>query len=129
MTTDQIAEQISEGKRRLEELQAALAERRETVTTEVLADVQAKIEAYGLDAARIAAALSPVATVEKPKRTRKPADPSSAKIYVLRGDESKTYTRGKMPTWLHTAMAEAGFDPAVKEDRERFKREKMSLAA
>lgn len=128
-TTEQIAEQIAETHQRLAELQAVMAERRDTVTADVLADVRAKIEMYGLDAAQIAAALAPVVVAEKAKRTRKPVEPGSAKIYVLRGDESKTYSRGKMPTWMHQAMSAGGYDPAVKEDRERFKAEHMSLAA
>lgn len=131
MSPEQIAEMIAESKVRVAELEQAMESKRASVVDALLTHIRSHASLYGLDIAKIAAELAPpVAVVDAPKKRRESSgDRSPAKLYVLAGDPSKTYSRGKMPTWMHQAMSAGGYDPAVKEDRERFKAEKMSLAA
>lgn len=129
MSPEQIAEHIAENKARVAALEQAMESKRASVADALLTHIRSQAALYGLDVAKIAAALAP-AVVEAPKRSRAPSENRApAKVYVLASDPSKTYSRGKMPTWMHQAMAEGGYDPEVKEDRERFKADKMSLAA
>lgn len=131
MSPEQIAEHIAENKARVAALEQAMESKRASVVDALLTHVRNQAALYGLDLAKIAAGLAPpVTVVDAPKKRRKSSeDREPAKLYVLSSDPSKTYSRGKMPTWMHQSMLEAGYDPANKEDRDRFKSEQMSLAA
>ena len=49
--------------------------------------------------------------------------------YVDPENPKNTYSRGPVPAWLKNKMADAGYDPADKAQRERFKAAHLTLIA
>jgi DNA-binding protein H-NS len=49
--------------------------------------------------------------------------------YVDPDNPNNTYSRGPVPVWLKDKMADAGYDPADKAQREQFKAAHLKLAA
>lgn len=128
MTPEELAAQIAAAKSRLEAMQNAMAPKREELTAQLIEQLRSAIDASGLDAAVIAAAIAPPAKEEK-KRARKPREERKpAAVYALVSDPSKIYSRGKMPAWLTEAMTGNGYDPDDRASRDKFRVDHMQRA-
>ncbi|MBK1645975.1 hypothetical protein CKO25_15220 [Thiocapsa imhoffii] len=54
-------------------------------------------------------------------------NPVDKRRYVDPNDHERFYIRGPLPGWLKEQMQANGYDPASKEDRDRFKAERLTL--
>ena len=70
--------------------------------------------------------LAPPAPKAKAKRSRSSgSDPRQFPVYAMADDPSRTYSRGKTPTWLRSAMLSASMDPDDRASRELFREQRM----
>ena len=102
------------------QLEADLAQAKIEARGAVSGAVLALIADAGYSPDEILPLLAPPAP--KAKRTRASGtDTRHFPVYAMADDPAKTYSRGKLPGWLRSAMLRAGLDPDDRTDREFFR--------
>lgn len=114
-----MSDQLRQAREAERKAQAELAQIHEAAKAETAQAVRDLIEDSGLDVAEV------LPLLHGPSR---PAELRGFKTYILRRDRSKAYTRGRWPTWLREAIADAGMDPADPTSWGRFAAEHMEVA-
>ena len=97
-------------KQQAEKLMAEAEQLRRKETQEVIADIKAKIKAYGLTAEDLgfgAAAAARKSSPRAAKAGRVPKAPKAAKAAKYRGPNGETWSggRGRKPRWITEALA------------------------
>lgn len=103
---------------------AELKARREQIDAEIQAEKQRGLDAF---VERIIAMIaetefSLTSVIARLRESRNPATPPRKQtLYRLKADPSKVYVKGPTPSWMKTAIAEAGMDAKDPASREMFK--------
>lgn len=99
----------------MEQARTLLEEKKQEAWPLVLTKVQEMIQEHAVDPMYIIDAIKPVKKVRIPHYPR----------FVDPNNPANVYIRGGVPTWMAEAMKGLGLDPAIKDDRERFKAEQL----
>lgn len=117
LSLDELQEQLQTLAQQQAELERLLQQKRDAGRKAFIQEIHALISERGYDLEDIATALLKRAGGQQAPARRGYADPS---------DPSRVYVRGPFPRWLKEQMQANGYDPESKEDRERFKAERLT---
>jgi DNA-binding protein H-NS len=117
LSVDQIRERLQEVEQNRADLEKALHQRWQEAKSELAQQIREMIDAQGYDPEEIMGMVVP-------RRRRATGGKKGGRSYVRYVDPQNpdnVYVRGVLPGWMKQKMAEQGYDPSVKEDREAFK--------
>ena len=121
LSVDEIQQQLAEIESSKAELKRALEVRRQEAKSEVAQQIRGLIAQYGYELEEI------LPLVESKRRRavgsvrRSPTGGRQYTRYVDPENGDNVYVRGVLPGWMKQKMAEQGYDPSSKTDREAFK--------
>jgi DNA-binding protein H-NS len=112
----ELIERLNEIDAEKAELEAALAQAKVEMKSSIVEQIRDLLAENGFTADEILPLVAPA----------EPAKPARVfSTWVMKGDPTKTYTRGVLPGWMKDDMASVGLDPRMGEDRAKFKSEHM----
>lgn len=121
LSVDEIQQQLAEIESSKAELKRALEIRRQEAKSEVAQQIRSLIAQYGYE-------LEEILPLVESKRRRAVASVRRSSAggrqytrYVDPENGDNVYVRGVLPGWMKQKMAEQGYDPSSKTDREAFK--------
>jgi DNA-binding protein H-NS len=106
------------------EVQRALSAKRDRRKSELLAEFKQRVIEEGFQVAEFADAFG-----GRRGGGRRASTPRSYPRYIDKGDSSRSYVRGPLPSWMKERMSAVGLNPAMKDDRERYKNDYMEVEA
>ena len=113
-----MADEIAELQARREKLDAEIEAVKAKKLAALVETLRKTIADAGYKVGDVAPLLAPRKVIRK-----------SAVVFQLKGDPSKTYSKGPMPAWMKEAIAGKGMDPQDKASREIFRTLHMEPAA
>jgi DNA-binding protein H-NS len=124
LSVDEIQEQLAQIEADKKALEAALKRQRAAELSGFIQEIRDQITERGYTVSEVIGVLT--------KGRRKAAGDrrfGNYAQYVDPDNPNNTYSRGPIPVWLKDKMADAGYDPGDKAQRERFKAAHLKLAA
>ena len=118
LSLDELQEQLQTLAQQQAELERLLQQKRDAGRKAFIQEIHALISERGYD-------LEDIATQLLKRAGGGMTAPASRGGYADPSDPSRIYVRGPLPRWLKEQMLADGYDPASKEDRERFKAERL----
>jgi DNA-binding protein H-NS len=124
LSANEIQEQLAQIEADKKVLEAALKRQRATNLSRFAKEIREQITERGYTASEVFGVL----TKGRRKATGDRRSTSYAQ-YVDPDNPNNTYSRGPIPVWLKEKMADAGYDPADKAQREQFKTAHLKTVA
>jgi DNA-binding protein H-NS len=119
LSLEEIQRQLLEADSKRTQLEKLLKDKREEGKGAVVEQIKNLILDNGYDPEEI---MSQVV-----RRRRKHVSDRQYRRYVDPENPENFYSRGVLPGWMKEKMAEQGYDPNSKEDREAFKANSLTL--
>lgn len=118
LSVEELREKLQEVEQSRAHLEQALKQRWQSAKSELAQQIRDMIEGHGYDIPEIMAMVTP--RRRRGAGTAKKAERAYPR-YVDPQNPENIYVRGVLPGWMKQKMAEQGYDPSVKQDREAFK--------
>jgi DNA-binding protein H-NS len=125
LSVEQIQEQLYQVEQNRADLEKALEQRKQQEKYDVAQEVKDLIAQRGY-------ALGEIVPLLSTRKRRAAAVAVAAKKsgrqytrYVDPDNADNVYVRGVLPGWMKQKMVDNGYDPGVREDREKFKAEHL----
>jgi DNA-binding protein H-NS len=119
LSLEEIQRQLLEADSKRAQLEKLLKDKREEGRGAVVEQIKNLILDNGYDPEEIMSLVV--------RRRRKLAGNRQYRHYVDPENPDNVYSRGVLPGWMKEKMAEQGYDPNSKEDREAFKASSLRL--
>ena len=119
LSLEEIQRQLEEADNKKAQLEKLLKDKREEGKGAVVEQIRNIILDNGYDPEEIMNLVV--------RRRRKLSGNRQYRRYVDPDNPENVYSRGVLPGWMKDKMAEQGYDPSSKEDRETFKSNSLKL--
>ena len=121
LSEDELQHQLRQLEQSRADIERALDQRRQQLKYDLVQQIKDTITANGYDVAEIATLLT--GRKRRAAAAAPPAKKSGREYtrYVDPDNPDNVYVRGVIPGWMKQKMADQGYDPSSKADRDQFK--------